>query len=87
VAVNAYEWGWTTCYADRCENVPFGYVGGEDARPDIKAPDCVPAHKRGAYMAGYRACARKLYGDDYLTCTFGWAPVLTIHPDGEVTTP
>ncbi len=82
--MNAYCWGWTTCYQDRCENVPFGTVGGEDARPDIKASDFVPPEKRGAYMAGYRACALRLWGDDYITCSFGWAPVLTIHSNGEV---
>lgn len=81
--MNAYEQGFSDCYQDRCENVPFASVGGWAARPNIKAPDYVSYRKVGAYMKGYRACARKLWGDDYLTCSFGWVPVATIPAGGQ----
>jgi hypothetical protein len=70
--------GYMDCYQDRCENVPFASIGGLDARSAPKAPDYVVTSDVPAYLTGYMVCARKLFGEDWRTCTFGWQHALTI---------
>jgi hypothetical protein len=68
------------CYQDRCENVPFGSVGGIEKRSDMRAPAYITPEERASYLNGYRLQARNIYGDDWMTCEFGWKPALTIDP-------
>lgn len=68
----------------RCENAPFGDVGGLVNRARLAAndpticPAYVPEMHRGAYLDGYRHAALMLYGVDWATCDFGWFPALTL---------
>jgi hypothetical protein len=74
----AFWRGYNVCYQDRCENVPFSSAGGLDARASLVAPDYIKPDEAGAYLDGYRAMARELYGENWQTCEFEWSPALTI---------
>lgn len=66
------------CVQDRCENAPFGSVGGLDKRAAMTAPDYIAEKDREEYLRGYRDQAKDLYGEEWQTCAFGWRPALTI---------
>lgn len=69
--------GANDCNQDEMENIPFGSVGGLEARPnDLKAPDYCAASEE--YLHGYISTAVEMYGLDWATCTFSWEPALTI---------
>lgn len=63
---------------DHCENGPFGSVGGLGARSAMAAPQWITPREAADYLAGYREQARRLYGEDWETCTFGWSKSVTI---------
>lgn len=77
-----YERAKTDCVQDSYENCPFASIGGLAARGDMKAPRYITEALRDEYLRGYRDQAKALYGDDWQTCTFGWAPALTIKAEG-----
>lgn len=70
--------GAQDCYQDRCENVPFASVGGLKARSAMERPKWITPEEEADYLAGYREMAQQLYGEDWETCTFGWAPAIEI---------
>lgn len=70
--------GMLDCYQDRCENCAFASIGGLERRGDMVAPKYITPRERESYLAGYRLQARLLWGDDWQTCEFGWAPAITI---------
>jgi len=74
----ARQAGELCCYQDRCENVPFGSVGGLECRSSLVRPAWVSEADWPAYRAGYVECARRLYGEDWATCGFHWTPALTL---------
>jgi len=80
----AWDRGWTAAVQDACENCPFASAGGMDRRQDMVAPDYIPEEDREDYLDGYRAFARATWGEDWVTCRFGWKPVMTIGPGGDV---
>lgn len=82
---SAFDRGRMDCMQDRCENAPFGSVGGLDARASLAAPDYVPEADRAEYLRGYEHAAAALFGDDWRTCRFGWQPALVISGDEEAT--
>lgn len=49
--------GWDVCYQDDCENVP----GASGPEP----PYYIEPEDRDDYEAGYMACAKCMYGEDY----------------------
>jgi len=77
----AFAHGAQCCGLDACENAPFATVGGLAARAALRAPDFAVA-KGEAYardfLDGYAFAAVQAYGADWRTCSFGWAPALTI---------
>lgn len=75
---DAYTRGMDNCHQDACENVPFSSIGGLEARQNPKAPDYITESEKQRYLAGYAACAKVMYGDDWATCHFGWSPAVTI---------
>lgn len=64
---------------DACENAPFGSVGGTSKRNDMLCPSYVPPEHHAEYLRGYRHAARLMYGADWETCEFGWAPAIMIN--------
>jgi hypothetical protein len=73
-----FERAMQDAYQDSCENAPFACVGGLGKRAEMKAPDYITPAERRSYVDGYRAAARLMYGEDWQTCSFGWAPAMTI---------
>lgn len=80
-----YERAIQDAYQDSCENAPFNCVGGLEKRKAMVAPKWITPAERERYLDGYREGARRLYGDDWDTCSFGWAPALTIGGPSEAT--
>lgn len=70
--------GALDCYQDRCENTPFGSIGGLDKRSNMQRPRWVPASDWAVYQDGYEEAAEELFGDDWTTCEFGWQKAITI---------
>jgi len=54
-----YKRGMMDCTQDIFENVPFGSVGGWDARAEMKAPWYITPAEVPLYLAGYRQQARE----------------------------
>jgi hypothetical protein len=50
----------------------------------MTAPCYIKEDNAQEYLSGYRAQARKLFGDDWETCEFGWKKALLINGDEEV---
>jgi hypothetical protein len=73
-----YERARVDCIQDGCENSPFACVGGIEKRSAMVAPKWIAKADREAYLEGYRRSAHRQYGEDWETCTFGWAPALVI---------
>lgn len=74
----AFMHGWDNCLQDACENAPFASVGGLASRAALVAPKYAPPGQEAEYLRGYAAQARASYGEDWQTCSFGWAPAVTI---------
>ncbi len=73
-----YGLGMDNCIQDGFENCPFASVGGLEKRHAMVVPPY--ARPDGEeYLEGYRAMALASYGDDWETCSFGWAPALTVN--------
>lgn len=70
--------GVDDCVQDSCENAPFASVGGLDARAAMVAPKYASPGQEAEYLRGYTMQARASYGADWQTCSFGWAPAVTI---------
>jgi hypothetical protein len=66
------------CVQDAYENSPFASIGGLDKRAAPVAPSYIAESEREEYVRGYIAQAREMYGEDWRTCSFAWAPALTI---------
>lgn len=81
--LNTYDRARGDCAQDAYENAPFGSVGGLARRGSMTAPDYITAGQRDEYLRGYRDAARDMYGDDWETCSFGWAPAITIPARGD----
>lgn len=79
-----FERAMSDAQQDACENAPFACVGGLAKRGAMVAPEWITPSEREKYLDGYRAAARLLYGDDWETCSFGWAPALTINAPSEL---
>lgn len=77
--------GAADCYQDRCENAPFGSVGGLERRANLHAPRWAMGHE-AEYLEGYEAQAKEMFGEDWRTCEFAWnGPVLVIDPQQKKT--
>ncbi len=74
----SFNQGALDCYQDRCENIPFASIGGPDKRSAMVAPKYITRDERDEYLEGYRHAARHGLGEDWETCSFGWAPVAAI---------
>lgn len=80
-AVSPFERGRSNCSQDRYENAPFASIGGLNRREAMEAPEYIRKHGEKyveEYLAGYRAQAKDLFGDDWETCEFGWSKAITI---------
>lgn len=71
-------------YQDRCENAAYACIGGLAARIAPRIPEWIT--KEGAeyaaeWLAGYEFAALQLDGEDWRTCSYGWAPAVTIGAD------
>jgi hypothetical protein len=75
---DVYENAKFDCLMDASENAPFNSVGGRDKRGCMVRRERVAERDWKEYQAGYIDGARRLYGDDWQTCEFGWSPALTI---------
>jgi hypothetical protein len=80
-----FDRGRSDCFQDRCENIPFGSVGGLESREDLRAPKYINPGDAAQYLAGYIAMAKELYGDDWQTCEFSWKHAMTINQEHEET--
>lgn len=78
VCTPAFLRGRLDCAQDRCENVPFGSVGGLDCRQDMRLPQYVQLAEAEQYLAGYRSAAEEIFGRDWATREFSWKPALTV---------
>jgi hypothetical protein len=58
------------CVGDFFAEKPFASVGGLFCRGAMKSPSRVPSEVSEDYLAGYRAAARTIFGDDWETCCF-----------------
>lgn len=63
---------------DQMENCPFGSIGGLDARESPQRPRWVGESEWPEWLVGYEFAARRMYGDDWRTCSFEWQHALTI---------
>jgi len=85
---SAYRAAWTDCIQDGLNNCPFQSIGGPNRRQDPRIPhrtyldspksDEEMDRAKQEWVRGYLDCARYHYGEDWLTCQFGWAPALQI---------
>jgi hypothetical protein len=73
-----FQRGMFDCLHDSYENAPFNCAGGAGARPDLRAPKWITPNEQKAWLDGYKQAAKQMYGDDWSTCEFGWAPAITI---------
>lgn len=78
----AFTHGVDNCIQDGCENAPFASVGGLAARTAMVAPKYAPPGQESEYLRGYATQARAEHGVDWQTCSFGWAPAVTIGVEG-----
>jgi hypothetical protein len=75
---NPYQRARIDAYQDRCENCSFASVGGLEKRLNMEAPRYIAEADLEEYLRGYRDQAQDMYGDDWATCSFEWAPALMI---------
>ena len=73
-----FDHGKRNAEQDEMENAPFAGIGGLDQRNDPTVPAYVKPINRNAWLAGYETCCAEMYGADWRTCAFGWAPALVI---------
>jgi hypothetical protein len=64
---------------DACENAPFASIGGLGQRTSPIPPHYIAAHEHERYVEGYKAACVLMYGKDWETAPFGWAPAMTIN--------
>lgn len=77
---NTFDRARLDCVQDRCENCPFASIGGLDKRSAMVAPSYIEGtYARTEYVRGYQYAARDIFGDDWETCSFGWAPALVVN--------
>lgn len=86
---DAYSRGHDDAVQDAMENAPFASVGGLDRRREAfdgegtgLAPDYIKEDRDG-YLRGYAETAEKMYGPNWMTATFSWAPALVIPANAE----
>lgn len=77
--MSAYDRAQIDAQQDYFENAPFACVGGLAKRERMTAPEWIEPSERDEYLRGYRDKCRVLFGEDWATCPFGWAPALTIN--------
>jgi hypothetical protein len=77
--LNTHDRARVDCMQDASENCPFASIGGLGARSEPRAPDYIAEDEREEYLRGYTETARQMYGEDWATCSFGWAPAMTIN--------
>lgn len=84
-----FEQGSWNCELDFCENSAFCSVGGVDARQTgWVRPSWVSEENFAEYVKGYEDAARRMFGENWRTVPFGWAPAITINgpkEEGEAT--
>ena len=73
-----FEHGEFNCMQDYCENSPFSCVGGLRARAELLRPSWISEEIWPEYRDGYESAARRMFGEEWRTVSFGWAPALTI---------
>lgn len=76
---SAFDRAQLDAYQDRCENVPFASVGGIEKRSAMTAPYYIEKEDVSEYLRGYAHSCRLIFGDDWQTCEFGWAPALVVN--------
>ena len=77
--MNPYDRARSDAQQDYFQNAPFASVGGLAKRAEMVAPQWIAEPERAEYLRGYRDQCRQMFGDDWQTCSFGWAPALTIN--------
>lgn len=70
--------GWNCCVQDKCENAAFASIGGPAYRCTPKFPRWLKKRDIGPFWRGYRKAAGQLFGNDWRTCPFEWAPALQL---------
>lgn len=78
-----YDRGASEAAQDACENCPCASIGGLDARSAPRVPKYITEADARAWLAGYEAQCRAMYGEDWRTCGFGWLPALTLQGAAE----
>lgn len=81
--VSNVQRGSHECMQDDFENCHFAGIGGLEQRGAPEAPNYIALQDCEAFLHGYVAMAKKLYGDDWRTCEFAWQRALTIEQTGE----
>ena len=74
----AYRRAVADAEQDSFENCPFASIGGLDCRHEPRAPEYVEDPDVADYVAGYIDTARVMYGEDWQTCEFSWAPAMVL---------
>ncbi len=77
-AESPFENGRRVAGMDQMENSPFASMGGLDARGAPARPSWVSEDDFPEWLAGYEFAARRMYGDDWRTCSFGWHAAVTV---------
>lgn len=75
---DAFNRGASECLQDSYENCPFASIGGLESRGAPKVPSYIDDASEAEWLRGYLRSAQAMYGDDWRTCSFGWAPAMTI---------
>lgn len=75
---DVFKRGEMDCIQDGSENAPFACVGGLEKRGNMRAPHWIATEDREEYLHGYRCAAKRQYGEDWMTCSLGWAPAIII---------
>ena len=76
-----YVRGTHDCAQDDMENAHFSSVGGLNNRDNPTPPYYIKEDEAEEYLRGYTEQAKRMYGDDWKTCTFSWKPVLQINSE------
>jgi len=78
---NSFMRGCRDAMQDNMENCHFASVGGSTSEPrwNLRAPEYIAPEDRDDYMRGYEFKCWQMYGEDWRTCDFSWAPALTIN--------
>lgn len=82
-ATATFSRGAIDCQQSAFENCPFSDIGGLECRSNMQLPKYVTSEDGPEYLRGYRAAALTMFGTDWQTCEFGWAPAITIGGEKE----